>query len=100
MVDRATAVIYRGRIYLPGDDLPAEVAAALQRRTVAAPPMTAPDPGTSLTANLGISAKAAAALMAHSITTVTAIAEMTDEELLAIPGIGPGTLRRIREALR
>lgn len=44
-------------------------------------------------------AKIAEALIANDIADSTAVAEMSDDELNALPGIGKATVKRIRKAL-
>ena len=49
---------------------------------------------------LGLKARVRETLEAVGVTSVVALREMDDEALLAIGGIGPGTLAQIREKLR
>ena len=49
--------------------------------------------------DLGLSIGVCQKLVSHEIKTVEQLAAMTDEQLLAIPGIGKKTLDRIRAAL-
>jgi len=46
-----------------------------------------------------LTTKAAEALMDAGCQSSDEVAALSDEELLALPGIGPGSLRKIREAL-
>ncbi|MBI4465745.1 MAG: transcription termination/antitermination protein NusA [Acidobacteria bacterium] len=54
---------------------------------------------TPLTEITGIGAKTTEKLMAHDITTVERLGEMTPEQLQEIPGIGPKMVERIRLAI-
>jgi hypothetical protein len=56
-----------------------------------------PDLARIILARLPVARKYA--LPNAGITTVAQVAEMTDDELLALPGIGWGILRQLREAL-
>lgn len=56
-------------------------------------------PGTVGDLPKSIGAPATRALAAAGITTLDAVAELTDEELLALHGVGPRALRILTEAL-
>lgn len=54
----------------------------------------APEPGLPR-----VGAGAARALRAHGLTTLDQVAELSEAELLALPGVGPFAVQRIRDAL-
>ena len=54
------------------------------------------DPATDLMQMVGVGKEVAAAMVAAGIASISDVRDATDERLLAIPGIGPRTLERIR----
>lgn len=105
------AVSYRGRVHTAGEsvDVDADTETRWQRLGVVeaavaaaptpppAPPVDTPPHVFPLEGVAGINARAAEALDALGIATVEALQALTDEDLKSVPGIGDGTVRRIRE---
>ncbi len=89
---------------IPRRDLTADDWAALdaaRQALVMASPLyeTEPPPIGRKTTLPGVGPEIAQALYHAGYTTLDAIAAATEEDLLAISGIGPGRLKQIREAL-
>jgi hypothetical protein len=49
---------------------------------------------------IGLSAKAASYLIADGVNAVSDLSRWRDADLLRIPGMGPGALRKIRARVR
>ena len=75
---------------VPAEQIPPELRKAAQAST----------PEGSTTGDLGADFPGDDVLIAAGLTTRAAVAAKTNEELLALNGIGPKTLEEIREALK
>lgn len=104
--------IYAGKTYLPGThkDMPQEVYDALKGKGAftegdeAAVPKATPSPWSTdadravLDTTFGVDTASQLALAGFA--SVQAVRDASDDDLLAVEGIGPATLRKIRAALQ
>lgn len=107
-VTLAEGWVYAGKRYGPGEaDLPDDAHAALKAKGALAEAESPASPPPSPQANGGneppadplveaVGAEAAQALRDLGIGDVDAISVATDEDLLAVPGIGEAKLKKLR----
>lgn len=94
----AAAVVARADVR---DVISSEAIAALLDAIVAAEGAAQPEmtPERELAALAAVGPRLAATLVERGITNVVALRETSDDDLLAIEGVGPATVRKIRAEL-